>query len=50
VDTKQLDDGIDHTFVAVGGCMLLSSSPAEPIPKYNGHALAERLILLWESA
>jgi len=27
VDTKQSDDGIDHTFVSAGGSMLLSIQP-----------------------
>jgi hypothetical protein len=62
VDTKQLDDGIDYTFVSAGRSgdalsvsSLLSFVPfdvvgdpvsAEPIPKHNRQAPTGSLILL----
>ncbi len=60
VDTKQSDDGIDHTFVSAGESETICRSfllsfvsldvyTGEPIPKYNGQAPTGWLMLLWEA-
>jgi len=57
VDSKQSDDGIDHTFVSADeseticrsfflSFVFLDVYTGEPIPKYNGHAPTGWLILL----